>query len=241
MTIEKHFSLPFETVNYVSNVSQKFNYFYLANLKVASSTILRTLQLAEVDGDERRLSGSPHDQESSPLLNFTRTKLSVDEVLSSERFFKFTYVRNPYTRVLSAYLDKVVRQPEERVRLLPSLGLDPGSSPSFLEFLRAIQATRDSWRDIHWMTQSKLTQVFQINYNYVGRFESFGATFPQILQRIGVATDMLTAAGRPENITDAASKVRNFIGREERELVISIYESDFLNFRYGLDPTVAHL
>jgi hypothetical protein len=241
MSIERYFTYPSETIDYVVNVSERFSYFYLANLKVASSTILRTLQLAEVDGDEDRVPESPHDRENSPIPSYTRAKTALEQVLASESFFKFTYVRNPYTRVLSAYLDKIKNQPEERYRLLPTLGLPAESEPTFLEFLRAIQAQRDSWRDIHWATQSRLTQINNINYNFVGRFESFSTSFPRILNLLGIDEQFIARTRAPSNITGASDRLREYVGSKEREVIIATYESDFLNFRYSLDPRVAHL
>jgi Sulfotransferase family len=241
MSIERYFTYPTETIDYVVNVSEKYRYMYLANLKVASSSILRVLQLAEVDGDASRLPESPHDRAGSPIPAYNVAKTPLNEVIESEAFFKFTYVRNPYTRVLSAYLDKVLRDPAERLRLLPSIGLAADSEPTFLEFLKAIQAQRDSWRDIHWVTQSRLVQINNINYNFIGRFESFVTTFPAILELLGIDHTLLAQAGTPPNVTRASDRLREFIGPKEREVIIAIYEADFLNFRYSLDPRVARL
>ncbi len=241
MTIERYFTYPSQTIDYVVNVSEKFRYMYLANLKVASSSILRVLQLAEADGDVGRVPASPHDRAGSPIPSYEFASTPLNEVLESETFFKFTYVRNPYTRVLSAYLDKVLRDPEERIRLLPSLGLPANSEPTFLEFLKAIQAQRDSWRDIHWVTQSRLIQVNNINYNFIGRFESFAATFPAVLELLGIDSAYMGRAGTPPNVTRASDRLREFIGPKEREAIIAIYEADFVNFRYSLDPRVARL
>lgn len=241
MSIERYFTYPTETIDYVVNVSEKYRYMYLANLKVASSSILRVLQLAEVDGDASRLPESPHDRAGSPIPSYSAAKTPLNEVIESEAFFKFTYVRNPYTRVLSAYLDKVLRDPAERVRLLPSMGLAADSEPTFLEFLKAIQAMRDSWRDIHWVTQSRLLQINNINYNFIGRFESFATTFPVTLELLGIDAALLDKAGTPPNVTRASDRLREFIGPKERDVIIGIYEADFVNFRYSLDPRVARL
>ncbi len=241
MSIERYFTYPTETIEYVVNVSDKYHYMYLANLKVASSSILRVLQLAEADGDASRVPESPHDRAGSPIPAFSAAKTPLKEVIESEAFFKFTYVRNPYTRVLSAYLDKVLRDPEERLRLLPSIGLAADTEPTFLEFLRAIQAQRDSWRDIHWVTQSRLVQINNINYNFIGRLESFATTFPAVLELLGIDHALLTQAGTPPNVTRASDRLREFIGPKEREVIIAIYEADFVNFRYSLDPRVARL
>src|SRR5262245_56722289 len=125
MSLERFFSYPSQTAEYVSNVSDRFKYFYLANPKAASTGILRAHQLAGVDGDETLLPEFVHEREKSPIPTISRSAFSPEEILTKGIFFRFTYVRNPFTRALSAYLEKVARDEPERQRLLPTLGLDP--------------------------------------------------------------------------------------------------------------------
>jgi hypothetical protein len=241
MTLERFFRYPSQTVDYVSNISERFGYFYLANPKVASTSILRCLQSAEVDGDASRLPDSVHERSRSPLLSFATASLSPEQILGDANFFRFTYVRNPFTRILSAYIEKIETDAEERERLLPDLGLQRDRIPSLLEFLKAVQAQRDDWRDIHWTTQSRLIQTNNIDYSFIGRFESFTQTFPLVLDRLGIDRSHYDALGSPQNATGANSRVQSYIGTAEREAIIAIYQADFIGFAYGLDPAAAHL
>lgn len=240
MSIERYFNYPSQTVEYISNISERYKVFYLANPKAASTGILRTLQLAEVDGDMTRVPEFVHERAHSPLLNFASSSHSPDEILASPAFFRFTYVRNPFSRTLSAYLDKIVADEGERERLLPMLGLSASDRPSFLTFLKAVDAQRDGWRDIHWTTQKRLVQLNNVDYSFIGRFESFRDTFPALIQQLGIPAEHLSDT-RPAHTTDASARIAEFVGDDERELILSIYESDFRAFGYGLDPSVAHL
>lgn len=241
MGLERFFRYPTQTVDYVSHISERFKYFYLANPKVASTGALRALQLAEVDGDQSRVPEFVHERAASPLQAFSNTSRSAEEILGSPHFFRFTYVRNPFTRVLSAYIDKIETEAPERERLLPLLGFVPGKPPSFIEFLRAVQAQRDDWRDIHWTTQSRLIQANNIGYSFIGRFESFSTTFPLLLDHLGIDRAHHDTSARPVHATSANARVLEYIGPEEREVIISIYHADFVGFAYGLDPAAAHL
>jgi hypothetical protein len=240
MSLERFFRYPSQTAEYISNISERYRYFYLANPKVASTGVLRTLQSAEVDGDTSRMPEFVHDRAASPLLTFQSSTVSIEEILTSPHFFRFTYVRNPFSRILSAYLEKVVARQQERERLLPTLGFPPDSQPSFLEFLRAIHFLRDGWRDIHWATQSRLLQANNIDYSFIGRFESFSETFPQVLNRLAIEKSHYRAA-KSQHATNASQRIQEYVGYAERELIITIYEADFVAFGYGLDPAVAHL
>jgi len=242
MTIERFLPYHSETAEYLCHVSDRYKYFYLANPKVASTTILRALQLAEVDGDKTRVpdADSIHRRELSPVLTIPRSHYAPEIILDTPEFFRFTYVRNPYTRALSGYLDKVVRDPEERARLLPTLGLPPNAEISFLEFLQAVHAVRDSWRDLHWMTQGRLVQSNNIRYHYIGRFETFSTSFPKLLERMRIDPSYFESAHRPY-VTDAGRKLAQYLGSEEQQLILTIYESDFVIFGYGRDPAMAHV
>lgn len=241
MSLERYFSYPSQTVEYLANISDRYKYFYLANPKAASTGILRTLQLAEVDGDSARLPDSVHDRQNSPILKIGASSFSPEEIFGGSVFFRFTYVRNPFTRVLSAYLDKIVREPEERNRLLPTLGIAADADVSFLDFLKAIHNQRDGWRDIHWATQSRLIQCNNINYSFIGRFETFASTFPQLLGRIGIGQEYFDTASAASHATGASSRIAEYVAAEEQRLILTIYESDFMNFGYGGDPSLAHL
>lgn len=240
MGLERFFRYPTRTVDYVSNISERFRYFYLANPKVASSGILRALQSAEVDGDQSRIPESVHDRSASPLLSFSQSSQAPESILGTPGFFRFTYVRNPFTRALSAYIDKIETESPERTRLLPTLSLPADRTPTLLEFLTAVQAQRDDWRDIHWTTQSRLLQANNISYSFIGRFESVAQTFPLVLDRLGIDRAHYNPASRAPHATGANSLVQKYFGAAERELILSIYHADFVGFAYGLDPASAH-
>lgn len=238
MTLERFFRYPTPTVNYLVNVSERFRYCYINNPKCASTGILRALQLAEVDGDDAKLPSDAHDRSQSPLLNFDTCSAAPDEVMTD--FFVFSYVRNPYTRVLSAYIDKIEQEEPERIRLLPTLGLDPASTPTFLEFLQAVQKQRDDWRDIHWSTQSRLMQINTIKYRFIGRFEYFAESFPKLLDRLKIPREHFDDARLPRHVTHANQRIKDYVGLKEREIIASIYHADFANFGYGMDPYLAN-
>lgn len=113
MSYTRFFPQPSETVSYQWHVSPRFKFAYNAIPKAATTGILRALQMAEVDGDESKI-GQPHERDHSPLKRIEDLGLEPAQVLTGNDYFRFTYVRNPITRILSAYLDKMVRHEHER-------------------------------------------------------------------------------------------------------------------------------
>jgi len=227
--IAKSMQLPFADANSVCHFSNRRKYLYVETPKVACTGIKHRLQTAEVGSAlVFRSYGEEHFPELSPLMTPLDSPDLFLEALRSDDWFRFTFVRNPFTRVLSCYLDKIVASKPERQRLLPELGLDPSLVPTFKNFLKAIAGQKEDKRDAHWAPQAWLTQPDTVRYHFIGRLEQFEADFRSVCQKLGIPTDI--AAVR--HSTDAGDKLKTFYGPKEIGLVQSIYAEDFLRFGY---------
>ena len=120
-------------------ISLKYRYLFCNTPKVACSTIKLTLARAELEDDTFEYENDEyiHDRELSPLLKPTMLPNPVDRL---DRFFKFCFVRNPAARLLSAYLDKIVRNKPEKLLVLEALNRsnDPLYEISFPEFVEVV-------------------------------------------------------------------------------------------------------
>lgn len=239
MSYTRFFPHPTETVLYQWHLSERFKYAYNATPKAATTGILRALQIAE-NSAYQPAPDKIHDREASPLKTIEQVDLAAEQVFAGSEIFRFTYVRNPFTRILSAYLDKMFN-PYERARLAPDLGLDPDAPPAFPDFLLAVQSQRDSWRDIHWQTQDRLIQRANVHYHFIGRFETWAQSFPIIARRVGISGPIMEWTGKPVHATDATSLVDLHIGPKERDIILAIYDADFWSFGYSPDPKLASL
>lgn len=125
----------------------------------------------------------------------------VRATLNDPSYLKFGFVRNPYHRIVSAYLDKVVKWPfesaEYQVQMYGLYGenhemraLRNRTKPSFKEFLSAIEKViamprtrtsdlnhpdsfedNSSRRDLHWRPQVELLHPDLIHFDFLGRFD----------------------------------------------------------------------
>lgn len=151
-------------------------------------------------------------------------RLSRADMARFDELFKFTVVRNPYSRVLSAYLNKVVRFPQRCGEI------------SFAQFLqRLAEEPRFLYSNAHWVPQADLLLIPAEEFDVIGKVESLDRDLAEIKQRIrpGVA-DQITSAGPPP--TGAAKKLRRYYSDDSLiALVADIYRDDFATFGYSTD------
>lgn len=167
-----------------------------------------------------------HEIESRPAKRIFRrpSSLSREEMAGFDSLYRFTFVRNPYVRVLSAYLDKIERKADAR-----------GRTASFLEFLRYLDRG-GLYRNAHWAPQVSLMLVPVRELDFVGRVESLERDLATVL-----ATIRGTPGDRPPraalgNRTGAADRLAQYYDDECVAMVRCLYAQDFSTF--GYDPEI---
>ena len=230
--VADRFGKGFVIANYLAHISNNRRYLYVSVPKVGCTKIKRILQEAEY-GHLLPNIHQVHEPIFSPLLEPIDDIKLLNAVLAEPDWTRFTFARNPFTRVLSCYMDKIVRSPWERQRLLPTLGLDPDALPSFAEFLECVSGQDDLSRDIHWASQHHLARPDLVDYTFVGRFERFTEDLRKICDTLGITP--LEPLDKAEHHLGATGKLAEFYGERERRLVAGIYECDFEVF--GYDPS----
>ena len=237
--------MPKKEFEYSIHISVKNSYIYFETPKVACTTIKKKLQESEarLEGiilPENRPLSDIHPKKKSPLLSPSDIGFEkFCEMLNDDTVVKFCFVRNPYTRTLSAFLNKIDRpkkiSPHKR-KINRILGLDIDTKITFKQFLEAISKTNPFDMDPHWRPQSNQLFWGCVNYNFVGYFENFTQEFDEILRKIYPSFNNKNSYFKheipPKNKTNASSKLMNFYDRKTKDLVREIYKKDFLNFNY---------
>jgi hypothetical protein len=223
---------PFLTANYIPHLSARHRYLYMAVPKVACTTIKILLQQAELATklDYFGHVGQSHDRRISPLLEPMDDFGTFMTAAEDPDWLRFTFVRNPFGRALSGYLNKI--EPDhDKGPLLKSLGFDPGARPTFTEFLVAIGNQPDEQRDHHWASQSYLTAFDHIAFDFIGRLETLEPDLVRLGERLGMANALSPAEAL--NSTGASLRLSEYYTEREIELVRAIYADDFRNFGYS--------
>ncbi len=179
--------------NYSFHVSLRHRYIYAEVPKCACSPVKLTLQRYELDQPDYfpGTLENIHYRDQSPLLCPKQVNY-FNQLLHSPEWFKFCIVRNPYTRLLSCYRDKICRHSPFQRKVIDAL-VRAGCKkthkdiPSFSEFIHAIEQQSILEMDPHWKPAFYMSVQDEINYNFVGKFESLETDMQYICKQIGCA------------------------------------------------------
>lgn len=155
----------------------------------------------------------------------------------------FTVVRNPYDRVLSAFLNKValgekgIDSRKPRFRVVPGWGeATPAGFAEFVAFLDRGGLSHDR----HWWPQCDLLIMPPEHFDLIGRLETLPEDMARLLTMIGRDPDHARAlekphpleASQPHKITGATSKRAQFYTPDLERVVRRLYARDFATFGY---------
>ncbi|MCH8544905.1 MAG: sulfotransferase family protein [Alcanivorax sp.] len=140
--------------------------------------------------------------------------------------FRFTVVRNPYSRVLSAYLDKMARFPERKTSY--------ATFDAFVERLSQDRAYLHS--NAHWAPQTALMLIPVEDFDFIGKVESLDQDLATITARIHGEAESFTTSNAGPPSTGASKKLRQYY-HDERLIsaVRDIYQADFARLSYSTD------
>tara|TARA_Y100000310_G_scaffold130248_1_gene129442 strand:- start:2071 stop:2991 length:921 start_codon:yes stop_codon:yes gene_type:complete len=141
------------------------------------------------------------------ILMFNREYIKVCNALNFEfhdkfkNHFKFIFVRNPWVRVISSYLDKFRNR--DGLLYLNAIRLNNfhyGESVSdrilsfenfvdvlyHIGFVQDYSAHRYHYFDIHWLPQHLIHDAYIKDFDFVGKIENFNEDFDKITERLNI-------------------------------------------------------
>jgi len=144
--------------------SQQNKMVFLPNYKVMYSSIRDFMRNELKEFDEY---GS-HSGALNKLVNMNKIK--------KQNYFRFSVVRNPWTRTQSAFMDKIGRnnvRKQEAYFALSIGSLMQVSDVTFPDYVKVICNVPDSHSDPHWLSQySKLYHEEKCMVDYIGTYEN---------------------------------------------------------------------
>ncbi len=238
-------SLDFITNNlrYSSFVSLPKRYMYFQVPKAACTFMKGLLNQIENAPPIRHFIGEDretrrdmfiHVRENVPLPSLLDLDNQTQrQVLESPDFLRMTVVRNPYTRLLSAWKNKVLlcepgfesvyldikgRLPEEGRKVLVT----------FEEFVEYVSKKCDLRTcNAHWRRQVDHTFMRALNFSFVGKMENLAETLERLQRHLGLGAS-LSEGGK--NVSGSLGEVT--FHEELRERIYRLYQEDFETLQY---------
>ncbi|PWE32218.1 hypothetical protein DDZ14_10805 [Maritimibacter sp. 55A14] len=207
--------------------SPRLKVIYFCNPKVAGSTIIGTLVRSD-DPDLARELGDLNTLAARRRISSEHDPMAFWSALNDPAVLKFSFVRDPYSRLLSCYKDKIV-QAQNAERFRRALGLPETGEVAFSAFLKAIARQRPGAMNRHWRPQARLLPP-SLPMDFIGKFEHFDGDFGKVLDRLNLPASNLTVLRGHATGTGAGGAVS--LTSEEISLINRIYREDFLRFGY---------
>lgn len=207
-------------------ISHKPPFIYFRIPKAANTTVMATIYEADrgtFDVGETAL----NEYKESFVRPSSLTAQQVTSLLDTH--ITFSIFRNPYSRLVSAYLDKIAGNKAEKRKVANALGRTPSDRVTFDEFLAYLE-TGGLRGDAHWAPQVDLVPIGVKALHHHGYVESISEDVQRIISAIfSSPVEMRRFSPRP---TNAREKVREFLEGPQRRRVHALYEEDFDRLGY---------
>ena len=228
-------SLGWRSVNMHTHISLVNKYVYVEVPKAGCGTMKATLGGLEAarkgPGLVTRVHEAPHNRiNATPFIKpFQLPSDLLEEVLTSPEYRRFTVVRDPASRVLSAYLEKIGQGLKQSEPIVAELGI-PASDITFSQFLDVIAEHESRDQDPHWRRQADHVGWGIVDYHAAIHLEELDSSWDRVAELTGIADLHETFYCR--NSTGASAKVDEYFTPELGDHVRTIYARDYQVFGY---------
>lgn len=235
-SISDYFYLPIEKLDESIFCSHEYQFIFVHNLKAASSTIVNNLYNLITDKYPEDGDSIFHrDTTIFPSFYSNEGAQKLATLLAEKRYFTFTFVCNPYTRILSSYLfmiENITQPNNSTVSMEQQFNLPKDYDLSFLEFLLRVREQEFRHMDAHWRPQSFATGIQRgVKYDFIGRVEQIKQDLEKVLHKLSPQRDWDIALDTNDHIN--IKLLQEHYGYNEQALVEEIYKDDFRYFGYG--------
>lgn len=169
-----------------------------------------------------------NEELNTPLHDFVEEKYKIiGNIPQNDYIFKFTYVRNPFERLVSCYVDKI--ENKEKGNPFKKYNYCMGilnEIQNFDEFVKCIVRIPVSWADRHFKSQySYIYENGEKLVDYIGKVEDLTESYKFIQEKYG-----LKKIGNMNKSKKKDWKI--YYTEETAKLVYEYYKEDILTFGY---------
>ena len=172
------------------------------------------------------------------LVEMSRSK---QDRASLKKASFFTVVRNPWTRTLSAFLDKIANGPQDKYGFIP--GFADNSKTGFEAFITFLDSG-GLHANHHWKPQNDALLLPASQFKSICRLEHLSDELPDALKETGLTLPSSEQLQQPHRIesnqhsklTQASNKLQRYYSPATTQAVAKLYATDFKLGSYSLDP-----
>ena len=231
------------SLNLHAHISLVNKYVYVEVPKAGCGTMKATLGGLEAarmgPAMVGRVRENPHDRmKATPFVKpFQLTSAMLEDVLTSADFSRFTVVREPASRLLSGYLEKIGQGLKQSRGIVEALKSSTGADIApeditFEQFIDVVvaQASRD--QDPHWRRQVDHLALGIVDYDAVIHLEDLDASWTRVGKLTGIADVQEQFYCR--NSTGAGARMSEYYTPELLAKVADAYQHDYALLGYAL-------
>ena len=216
-------------------------YLYQPIPKNACTKIKSTLlQLENLPVDSNWWLMHQKEYNGFPGTHNLTLKAQLDIFQGRTDTFKFVFVRNPYARLASAYFDKLRKNftPHivQRIKTFAEQNQMPLSDPiTFSEFVTVVShqsIANVADIDPHFRPQYYEGRFFIINFDFVGRMETFLDDLIYVFKCIGAPETAVAQAHVRKHDTGSTVEIWDTVSADVKRLFMRAYEIDFDVLQY---------
>ncbi|MBX3496154.1 MAG: sulfotransferase family protein [Parvibaculum sp.] len=222
-------------------VSPRLKTIYVSNPKCACSTIKLILHRAQIN-DPHYLPQDIHARPGNPVPQPSQVAPHRLEALLAGEAFRFTFVRSPYARIVSAYRDKFEYKifgrldagrllGKQMIRMMADFGLvtpEDVRAFTFADFVDGLANSDMSSLNLHWRPQVLNVAFGAMEYDMIGRVE----TFEEDIRKVGAATGIPIGTLTARNVRGGSGVVDTYLTPDLAAKVRKAYADDFEAFGY---------
>lgn len=212
------------------------NYLYVSLPRSGSTSTIRTLAVNEAAQDSRVIVPDFNEEGFIGIQDVSSWHIFEDKILNIDldrlrAKYIFSFVRNPYSRLLSSYY-------RGRAKGFFSMfcGVEQPRELSFEEFVEIVCAMDDHTHDVHIISQVRLLALEDWRYDFIGRVENYADDMTFVLHKLygrsairNFYAEERTSAGR------AAARAAAFTPRLADKVYVR-FRKDFELLGYDPDP-----
>ena len=165
--------------------------------------------------------------DTNPHNLFTILTLQESLSIDYDDYFRFTFVRNPWDRLVSCYSNKIVGRKDSSV--LWNYNYANLDQMSFEKFVRFVYGLPDQYADGHIKSQTDMFDPSKMDF--IGRFENFSEDLACVIDRCGLKVDKDRICATKRMKSDH-KPYTEYYTEKTKQLIEQRYQADVLAFNY---------